>query len=350
MRLRIAIVNSSSFGRYFPEHLERLAALGEVRRIDVPPQMDGRALAEALHGFQILVVSVTPRFGPEFFAHKDETWLIARHGIGVDNIHLPSATAHGVLVTRVTPWMERDAVAELTIALLLALLRRIPEAAAAAREGRWAERAAFVGWELRGKTVGLIGFGNIGSRVGEILAHGFHARVLAFDPGVPSEAIRESGAEPVDLETLLREADILSLHAALTEENFHMLSHEAFRKMKPGVILVNTARGELIDEAALIAALESGRVAGAALDVVEGEPIGPDHPLLRFPNVLIVPHIAAYTHETLRRMGEKVISDVERVLRGEIPEEVVNPEVLSRARAFARQSPAGSGGGVAPSR
>ncbi len=336
MRPRIAIVNSSSFGRYFPEHLERLSALGEVRRLDFPPHIDGRALAEALRGFPILIVSVTPRFGPEFFAHKDETWLIARHGIGVDNIHLPSATAHGVLVTRVTPWMEREAVAELTVGLLLALLRRIPEAAAAVRAGRWAERAAFVGWELHGKTVGLIGFGNIGSRVGEILAQGFRARVLAYDPNVPPEAIRAAGAEPADLETLLREADILSLHAALTEENIHMLSHEAFAKMKPGVILVNTARGAVIDEAALIAALEEGRVAGAALDVMTEEPIPADHPLLRFPNVLIVPHIAAYTRETLRRMGEKVISDVERVLRGEIPEEVVNPEVLPHARAWRR--------------
>ncbi len=338
--LRIAIVNSSSFGRYFPEHMERLARLGEVQRFEFPATIGGQELAQALRGFPILIVSVTPRFGPEFFAHKDETWLIARHGIGVDNIHLPSATAHGTLVTRVTPWMERDAVAEMTVALLLTLLRRIPEAAAAVREGRWGERAAFVGWELKGKTVGLIGFGNIGSRVGEILVHGFRARVLAYDPYVPPETIRAAGAEPVDLKVLLQESDIISLHAALTEENVHLLSHEAFARMKPGVILVNTARGELIDEAALIAALESGRVAGAALDVVEGEPIGPDHPLLRFPNVLIVPHIAAYTHETLRRMGEKVISDVERVLRGEIPEEVVNPEVLPHARVVKRGAPA----------
>ncbi len=339
MRPRIAIVNSSSFGRHFPEHLDRLAALGEVQRFVFPPNIEGRALAEALHGFPILIVSVSPRFGPDFFAHKDETWLLARHGIGVDNIHLPSATAHGALVTRVTPWMERDAVAEMTIALLLALLRRIPEAAAAVREGRWMERAVFVGWELRGKTVGLIGFGNIGSRVGEILAHGFQARVLAYDPDVPPERIRAAGAEPVDLEMLLREADVISLHAALTQENFHMLSSEAFAKMKRGVILVNTARGELIDEAALIAALESGHVAGVALDVVEGEPIGPEHPLLRFPNVLIAPHIAAYTYEALRRMGEKVIADVERVLRGEIPEEVVNPEVLPHARGLKRGAP-----------
>ncbi len=252
----------------------------------------------------------------------------------MDNVHLPSATACGVLVTRVTPPMERDAVAEATVALTLALLRHIPQAAVAVREGRWANRASFVGGELRDRTVGLIGFGNIGSRAGEIFARGFGARVLAYDPNVPPEAVRAAGAEPVDLETLLAEADIISLHAALTGENHHLLSHKAFARMKPGVLLVNTARGELVDEGALIAALESGRVAGAALDVVEGEPIGPDHPLLRFPNVLIVPHIAAYTRETLRRMGEKVISDVERVLRGEVPDDVVNPEVIPHARAL----------------
>lgn len=334
--MRIAIVNSSSFGRLFPEHLERLAALGEVRRFDFPANVGGEELAHALAGFPILIVSVTPRFGPDFFAHKDETWLIARHGIGIDNVHLPSATARGVLVTRVPGPAERDAVAEATVALMLALARHIPQAASAVREGRWRERAAFVGWELRGRTVGLIGFGNIGSRVGEILARGFGARVLAFDPYVSTESVRAAGAEPADLDTLLRESDVISLHAALTEENYCILSHDAFARMKPGVLLVNTARGELIDETALMVALESGRVAGAALDVVEGEPIGPDHPLLRFPNVLVVPHIAAYTRETLRRMGEKMVADVERVLRGEVPDEVVNPEVIPHARAFGR--------------
>lgn len=334
--MRIAIVNSSSFGRYFPEHIDRLTHLGEVRRFEFPASIGGSELARALKGFPILIVSVTPRFSPEFFAEKDETWLIARHGIGVDSIHLPSATVHGVLVTRVPGPAERDAVAEATVALLLALLRHIPQAGAAVREGRWADRAAFVGWELRGKTVGLIGSGNIGSRVGEILARGFGARVLAFDPSVPPEVICAAGAEPTDLETLLEESDIISLHAALTEENYHLLSYKSFTRMKPGVLLVNTARGELVDEAALIAALESGKVAGAALDVVEGEPIGPDHPLLRFPNVLVVPHIAAYTRETLRRMGEKMVADVERVLLGEVPEEVVNPEVIPYARALRR--------------
>ncbi|MFN3762102.1 MAG: hydroxyacid dehydrogenase, partial [Anaerolineae bacterium] len=141
--MRIAIVNSSSFGRHFPEHVDRLARLGEVRRFEFPASVAGPDLARALEGFPILIVSVTPRFGPEFFAAKDETWLIARHGIGVDNVHLPSATAHGVLVTRVTPPMERDAVAEATVALMLALMRHIPQAGAAVREGRWADRAAF---------------------------------------------------------------------------------------------------------------------------------------------------------------------------------------------------------------
>lgn len=332
--MRIAIVNSSSFGRYFSEHIDRLARLGEVRRFEFPASVGGSDLARALRGFPILIVSVTPRFGPEFFAAKDETWLIARHGIGVDNVHLPSATAHGVLVTRVPPPMERDAVAEATVALMLALMRHIPQAGAAVREGRWADRATFVGQELRGKTVGLVGFGNIGSRVGEILARGFGVRVLACDPHVLPETVRAAGAEPVDLQTLLEEADVLSLHAAHTEETYHLLSHDAFARMKPGVFLVNTARGELIDEAALVAALESGRVAGAALDVVEGEPLGSDHPLLRFPNVLVAPHIAAYTRETLRRMGEKMVADVERVLQGEIPDEVVNPEVIPHARAL----------------
>lgn len=339
MALRIAIVNSSSFGKHFPEHRQRLAALGEVRRFDFPADIGGEELAEALRGFPILIVSVRPFFTPEFFARKDETWLIARHGIGVDNIHLPSATERGVLVTKVTPWVEREAVAEFTVALLLDILRRTPEAAASVRRGEWERRAEFLGWEIRGKVVGIIGLGNIGGRVAEILHRGFGARILAYDPCLTPERARLVGAEATDLETLLREADILSLNASLTPENYHMLSHREFALMKPGVFIVNTARGELVDEEALVAALETGKVAAVGMDVVEDEPIGADHRLLRYPNVLIVPHIAAYTRESLRLMGEKVVADVEHLLQGQVPEEVVNPEAIPRCPAL--QKPRG---------
>jgi len=326
--LKIAIVNSSSFGMYFPEHIERLKRLGKVKRFEFPPDIDGKSLAERLRGYSVIIASVSPRYDEEFFANKDETILITRHGIGYDNIDVESATKKGVIVTKVQGEIEREAVAEMAIALLMAVMRRLMEASLFVRKGRWKERARFIGWEIKGKNVGIIGFGNIGSRVGEILKNGFSANVLAYDPYLSEEEIRSKGAKPVSLEELLRNSDIISLNASLNPENYHMLSFKEFSLMKEGIILVNTARGELIDEEALLDALEKGKVAGVGLDVVEGEPIDKNHPLLRFENVVITPHTSAYTYECLRAMGENVVCDVERVFKGEIPEEVINKEVL----------------------
>ncbi|MCC6445281.1 MAG: hydroxyacid dehydrogenase [Armatimonadetes bacterium] len=328
MTFKTAIVNSSSFGHYFPEHLRRLAALGEVKRFDFPVDIDGESLAEALTGFPAIIASVKPYFREAFFERKDKTLVIARHGIGYDNVHIPSATRCGVVVTKVAGWVEREAVAEMAVTLLLDVLRQTKEAAETVKAGEWSKRARFVGWEIKGKTVGIVGIGNIGSRVAEILRGGFGARVIACDPYLAPDTVRERGADPVDLEILLAQSDIISLNASLNAQNRHMLSHEAFGQMKAGVFIVNTARGELMDEDALVAAVESGRVAGVGLDVVEGEPIDETHRLLRYGQILVVPHVAAYTRESLRLMGEKVVSDVERVFRGEPLEEVVNPEVL----------------------
>ncbi|MGB9856781.1 MAG: D-isomer specific 2-hydroxyacid dehydrogenase family protein [Dictyoglomaceae bacterium] len=326
--VRIAIVNSSSFGKYFPEHIERLKKLGEVERFEFPENIDGKTLAEKLTGFSIIVASVKPYYNKDFFEHKDNTLLITRHGIGYDNIDLKSATEKGVIVTKVPGEVEREAVAETAVSLLMAVMRKIRSASLKVKEGKWKERAKFIGWEIKGKTVGIIGFGNIGSRVGEILKNGFNARVIAYDPNLSEEDIRKRGGEPVTLEELLKNSDIISLNASLTPNNFHMLSFKEFSLMKDGVFIINTARGELIDEKALISALESGKVLGAGLDVIEGEPIDENHPLLKFENVIITPHISAYTYESLKAMGDKVVSDVEKILRGEIPEEILNKEVL----------------------
>jgi D-3-phosphoglycerate dehydrogenase len=330
MNVRIAIVNSSSFGRYFPEHIERLKKLGEVERFELPSDMRGKALADKLMGFSIIIASVKPYYDREFFEHKDKTILISRHGIGYDNIDIRSATEKGVIVTKVHGLAEREAVAETAIALLMDVMRKIKDASLKVKEGKWEERAKFIGYEIKDKTVGIIGLGNIGSRVCEILKYGFNAKVIAYDPNLSPDEIRRRGAEPVSLEELLQKSDIISLNAILTPNNYHMLSDKEFSMMKNGVFIINTARGELIDEKALIKALEQGKIGGVGLDVIEGEPIGKDHPLLSFDNVVITPHISAYTYECLRRMGEKVVSDVEKVLRGEIPEEVINNEVLER--------------------
>ncbi|SDF21350.1 Lactate dehydrogenase [Thermoanaerobacter thermohydrosulfuricus] len=330
MSVKIAIVNSSSFGKHFPDHIEKLKALGEVERFELPHDMRGKALAEKLMGYSVIIASVKPYYDREFFEYKDKTLLITRHGIGYDAIDIKSATEKGTLVTKVAGIVEREAVAENAIALLMDVMRRVREASLRVKEGKWQERASFMGYEIKDKVAGIISIGNIGSRVAEILKYGFGAKVIAYDPNLSEEEIQKRGAQPVSLEELLQTSDIISLNASLNEKNYHMLSHKEFSMMKKNVFIVNTARGELIDTEALIKALKEGKVAGAGLDVVEGEPIDDNHPLLAFDNVIITPHTSAYTYECLRGMGDKVVSDVEKVLRGEIPDGVINKEVLER--------------------
>lgn len=328
MDTKIAIVNSSSFGKIFPDHLERLKALGTVEHFQVPKDLGGKELADLLMGYEIIIASVTACYNRPFFEHKDRTRLISRHGIGYNNIDIAAATEKGTVVTKVDAIVEREAVAENAIALLLDVLRGVGPAATKAKEGKWADRAQFIGWEIKGKTVGIIGLGNIGSRVGEICKQGFRARVIAYDPGLTDQEIIAKGAEPVSLEQLLRQSDIISLNACVTPESYHMLSEREFAMMKQGVYLVNTARGELMDEGALLKALDLGIIAGLGTDVIEGEPIDETHPLLSYDNVVVTPHISAYTYECLKGMGEKVVSDVEKILRGEAPGTMINPEAF----------------------
>ncbi|TDT51299.1 D-isomer specific 2-hydroxyacid dehydrogenase family protein [Fonticella tunisiensis] len=330
MGYRIAIVNSSSFGKHFPEHMERLKALGEVERFTVPQDMGGKELADKLMGYSVIIASVTAQYNREFFQYKDKTLLIARHGIGYNNIDITAATEKGTIVTKVPAIVEREAVAENAVALLMDVIRKVTPASLAAKNGRWSERASFMGYEIKDKVVGVIGLGNIGSRVGEILKNGFNAKLVAYDPNLSAEEIRNRGAEPLSLEDLLKTADIISLNAYVDKKSYHLISKEEFALMKDGVIIVNTARGELMDQDALLNALDSGKIWALGTDVVEGEPIDVTHPLLSYENVIVTPHTSAYTYECLKGMGDKVVDDVEKVLRGEIPEAVINTDVLSK--------------------
>ena len=179
MDYRIAIVNSSSFGTRFPDQMDRLRKIGEVERVRVAGTCCGAELAKALEGFNVVISSVTPFFDKEFFENKRDLVLLSRHGIGYNNIDIPAAEEAGCLVTTVSPLVERDPVAEGAVAILLDAMRRVSDSHVAANEGRWAERASFVGNGLSGKTLGIIGCGNIGSRVVEILARGYDMKVLA---------------------------------------------------------------------------------------------------------------------------------------------------------------------------
>ena len=317
---RIAIVNSSSFGRRFPDQMERLQKIGTVERITVDGMMRGKELAERLRGYNLIISSVTPFFDREFFEDKDELLIISRHGIGYNNIDLEAAREHNTTVSIVPPLVERDAVAENAVANLMAVMRMTVPAVKAASENRWKDRASFVGNGITGKTVGVIGCGNIGSRVAEILKHGFNTRLLVTDPNLDLEWAREHGAEQVDLETLVSEADIISLNCTLNETSFHILNQQMFEKMKPGVYITNTARGDLIDEEAACKAIENGIIKGMAVDVMHEEPASNTHPYFRYDNVLVTPHTSAYTIECLQGMGEKCVEDLEKIIVGQKPE------------------------------
>ncbi|MGX7109481.1 D-isomer specific 2-hydroxyacid dehydrogenase family protein [Facklamia miroungae] len=316
---KIAIVNSSSFGKIFPDHLKRLEKVGPVDHFNVDQNIQGKKLAEKLKGYNIIIASVTPFFTKEFFENKDELLLISRHGIGYNNVDIEAAREHHTIVSIIPALVERDAVAENNVSNLLAVLRRTTEANAKVREGRWTERASLVGRTLFNKTAGVIGVGNTGSGVVEILRNGFRCEVLAYDPYKSKRHINNFGAKKVELDELLESSDVICLCANLTEKNYHMIATNEIRKMKDKVYISNSARGALVDEEALIQGLQSGKVAGYATDVLEKEPGGADHPYLVFDNVVMTPHTAAYTMDCLQDMGEKCVQDVERIVEGKLP-------------------------------
>ena len=257
-------------------------------------------------------------------AAADRLKVIARYGVGYDRVDLAAATRRGIVVTN-TPGANSAAVAELTIGLMLALGRRICQANQEVHSGQW-PRIAGVG--LAGKTVGLVGFGSIGRETARRLS-AFGCRVLVADPFVSPEAVSGCGAGLVPLDVLLPASDFVCLHAAATPATAGMVNESFLRKMKPGAFLVNAARGELIDEAALGQAIESGRLRGAALDCFRNEPPAADHPLLRLPQVMVTPHTGAHTDEAVNAMGRKALDACLAVLRGERPAHVVNPDVYT---------------------
>ena len=248
--------------------------------------------------------------------------VVAVHGAGVDQVDVAACTQRGVLVTN-TPGANANAVAELTLGLILSLARRIPQAASRVGAERvWGE-ARHTGVELKGKTLGLIGIGQVGSRLTKMaLAMGM--KVLAHDPGLKSEEIKARGARPTRYDTLLSRADFITLHAPLTPKTHHLIDRQAISKMKKGAFLVNAARGPLVDEAALARALKSGRIGGAALDVLEGEPPDPESAIFGAPNLVLTPHMAGSTHECLEAIATWAGADIARVLSGKKPKYPVN--------------------------
>lgn len=284
-----------------------------------------RLLAEIAEADAAIVRSATT-LDAELIGAATRLRVIARAGVGVDNIDLDAATRRGIAVVN-TPTGNTIAAAEHAMAMMLALARRIPAASAALKEGRWAKKEA-TGRQLYRKTLGIIGLGKIGQEVAR-RARAFGMTVLAYDPYVPAESARELGVEPVELDELLRRADVVSLHAALTEQTRHMIDAEALARMKPDALLVNCARGALVDECALVEALTEERLGGAALDVFEQEP-APRCELVSLPTVVATPHVAASTEEAQALVAREAAEQVLEVLAGGRPRWPVNVPALTR--------------------
>ncbi len=248
--------------------------------------------------------------------------VIARYGIGVDNVDVATATARGIVVTNVPDYCVEE-VSDHTLALLLACARRVVWLDRTVRAGRWDARDAVPVRRLSGQTLGLVGFGKIPRLVAQ-KAQALGLRVLAFDPYVDPSAMRKLGVEPAGFRSLLERSDYVSLHTPLTPQTEGLIDEAALRWMKPTAYLINTARGRIVDERALVIALERGWIAGAALDVLPTEPPPPDHPLRRLPNVVLTPHVAFYSEESLQELQRKAAEEVVRVLSGQSPRYPVN--------------------------
>ncbi len=280
---------------------------------------DREALLAALPGADAVLIRSATRMDAEAIAAGTRLKVIGRAGVGLDNVDVAAATRAGVMVVN-APTANVVSAAELTVGLLLAVARNIPQAGAALKEGRW-QRSRYTGVELSGKTLGIIGLGRIGSLVARRMA-AFDMRLLAYDPYVRPEHAARSGVRMTGLDELLTEADFLTVHLPRTSETTGLIGFDALHKVKPGVRLVNAARGGIVDEGELYAALKEGRVAGAAVDVFATEPCT-DSPLFELDNVVVTPHLGAGTAEAQERAGTAVATSVRQALSGRpVPEAV----------------------------
>src|SRR6202789_3802777 len=290
-------------------------------------------LSPAIADADALIVRSATKVTPALLELAKKLRVIGRAGVGVDNVDVPAATHRGILVMN-TPGGNAVSVAEHTFALMLALARSVPQSNAAIQAGRWEKTSS--GMELRGKTLGLVGLGRVGSEVAR-RARALEMKVLAYDPYVTQAAARELDVELVPFEDLLRRSDVISLHTALSAATEKMMNAAAFAQMKKGARLINCARGELIDEAALAEALRSGHLSGAAVDTFATEP-PKNSPLIGLPNLIATPHIAGSTAEAQEEVGTLIAQQVREYLAEGLIRNAVNMPALS-AEQYRRLRP-----------
>ncbi|HXG91640.1 MAG TPA: phosphoglycerate dehydrogenase [Blastocatellia bacterium] len=299
--------------------------------VDEQPSLSADELAAIIGEYDGLIIRSKTKVTADLIERAQRLRVVGRAGTGVDNIDVAAATRRGIVVMNAAAG-NTVTTAEHTFAMLMSLARQIPQASASTRAGRW-EKNRFLGVELMGKTLGVIGLGRIGSAVAE-RARAFGMEVLAFDPYFTREAAREMGVEMMALDELLSRSDFITLHTPLTEDTRGIINAEAFEKMKPGARIINCARGGLVDEHALVEAIKSGKIAGAALDVFEQEPVAPDNPLLALDAVIATPHLGASTTEAqlgvATMIAEQVLDYLKHgAVRGAVNMPAVTAELLA---------------------
>ncbi len=326
MAVKLVAVTDSVFPNLDPAG-EVLAKIGAEVRLAKEPTPEG--ILEVARDADA-VLTTYAKVTSEMISQLTRCRVIARFGIGVDNVDIPAATQAGIVVTRVPDYCL-DEVSDHTMALLLALVRKIPASNARTQSGRWEMRAVVPIHRLRGTVLGLVAFGQIPQLVAP-KAQAFGIRVVTYDPYVSNQTMADAGVEPLDFDELVKISDYISIHTPLLPVTRHLFNADVFRRMKPGAYLINTARGPIIDEAALAAALDRGELAGAALDVMEQEPPS-GSPLFGRDNVIVTPHTSFYSEESLVDLQTKAAEEVLRVLSGQAPRNPVNPEVVKTAQA-----------------
>ncbi|MEX0785101.1 MAG: D-glycerate dehydrogenase [Dehalococcoidia bacterium] len=308
--------------------IERLREHAEVDLWDqdLPPPRE--ALLAGASRAQGLICLLTDNIDAGLFDAAPDLRVVSTMAVGYDHIDVEAATARGVLVTH-TPGVLTETTADFAFALMLATARRLSEGERAVREGRWTtwSPSFLLGQDVHGATLGIVGLGAIGSAVAR-RARGFGMRILYHNRRPVPKAELELGCTYVTFDQLLRESDFVSVHVPLTPETRHLFDDAAFERMQPAAIFINTARGAIVDEAALHRALESKLIGGAGIDVAENEPMAKHDPLLRQPNLLVTPHIASASVATRERMAQMAVENALAGLAGKRPEHCVNPQIL----------------------
>ncbi len=310
---------------YEPMHAKAIAWLAERAEVRMAPSLDEEALLPLVPDVEGIIIRAKGKVTRRLMQAAPKLKVVGRHGVGVEAIDRTAAAELGITVVN-TPFSNDESVAEHCLGMMLALAKRLAEADRALRSGDWEARYRLIGVELQGKTLGLVGFGKIGQRLARMAHLGLGMPIVYYDVVAYPQVEQELAARRISLDELLRQSDVVSVHVPLVKETHGLIGEAALRKMKPGAFLINSARGPVVDPAALRRALQEGWIGGAGLDVFDPEPLPQGDALMALENVVLSPHMAAHTNEGLYRMA-LVAEDVVAVIEGRTPAYPVAPPI-----------------------